>query len=96
MGTRRRAAPAHAESSRPARPRGRPTAGLHDGESVRDYPTLTLRLPSETRALLHALADAADLPLWRFLHDRAHDYLAGLPPVQQRAVRARTAAHQPS
>ena len=37
---------------------GRPPAGARDGEKVKDYPQLSIRLPGDVKAKLHALARA--------------------------------------
>jgi hypothetical protein len=60
---------------------GRPSAGLKRGESrdrVRDYPTLTLRVPPETRSLLAALCYALDRPLWRVIRHVSEHYASQL------------------
>jgi hypothetical protein len=59
---------------------GRPRAGfkpLSGGppERVRDYPTLTVRLPAETRKMLVALQGVLKQPLWRVIHEIATVYV---------------------
>ena len=44
---------------------GRPPAGVRQGERVKDYPQVSLRLPPETKAKLHALSVVAAIPQWR-------------------------------
>ena len=41
---------------------GRPPAGARDGEKVKDYPQLSIRLPGEVKARLQALSRTGRLP----------------------------------
>jgi len=73
--------------------RGRPREGLRPGERVRDYPTVTVRLPDDVRALLHALCSQLDMPLWQTIRHMTVCFVRDLPGGERRAVmhRARTA-----
>ena len=80
---------------------GRPPAG-EDGEKVKDYPQLSIRLPLDVRAKLQALAMVTTRPQWRLITDAIECYLAERPDHERRMVeelvgraRARTAARQP-
>ena len=77
------------ETSRPGRPRG----GIRDGERVRDYPTLTVRVPDDTKALLKALCSHMDLPLWQTIRHLTVCFVRDLPIGDRRTVvrRSRTA-----
>ena len=44
---------------------GRPPAGAKDGERVKDYPQLSLRLPNEIKARLNALSAVTGMAQWR-------------------------------
>ena len=64
---------------------GRPPAGARAGEKVKDYPQLSIRLPAEVKATLHALSVINSRPQWRLITDAIDCYLA-------LAARQRTAA----
>jgi hypothetical protein len=53
---------------RTRRTTGRPPSGVRSGERVRDYPQVTLRLPPETKAKLHALSLVTTTPQWRVVN----------------------------
>jgi len=44
---------------------GRPPGGLRQGERVKDYPQVSLRLPPEIKAKLNALSLVSGIPQWR-------------------------------
>src|SRR5687767_15693429 len=46
------------------RRRGRPPGGIRAGERLRDYPTVTIRVPPRTRRMLRALCARKRLPAW--------------------------------
>jgi hypothetical protein len=48
---------------------GRPPAGARDGEKVKDYPQLSIRLPADVKAKLHALSLIESRPQWRVITD---------------------------
>jgi len=49
------------------RPVGRPPAGAKDGERVKDYPQLSIRVPLEFKARLNALSAVTGLSQWRVI-----------------------------
>jgi hypothetical protein len=50
------------------RPRvGRPPAGAKQGERVKDYPQLSIRVPFEFKARLNALSAVTGLAQWRVI-----------------------------
>ena len=58
------------------RPRiGRPPAGAREGEKVKDYPQLSIRLPTEVKAKLQALSLIASRPQWRIITDAIDCYV---------------------
>jgi len=75
--------------TRPASTRGRPREGLRPGERVRDYPTVTVRLPDDVRAMLHALCAQLDLPLWQTIRQLTVCFVRELPVVERRAIMRR-------
>lgn len=66
--------------------RGRPRQGLRPGERVRDYPTVTIRLPGETQALLRALCSHMELPLWQTVRHLTVCFVRDLPGKERRIV----------
>ena len=68
-----------------ARRVGRPPAGARDGEKVKDYPQLALRIPSDVKAKLHALSIVGGRPQWRILSDAIDCYLCNRPD-EERAI----------
>ena len=65
---------------------GRPRGGVRAGERVRDYPTLTVRVPSDIRALLKALGSHMDLPLWQTIRHLTVCYVRDLPLDDRRTI----------
>ena len=65
---------------------GRPRAGVRAGERVRDYPTLTVRVPNDIRALLKALGSHMDLPLWQTIRHLTVCYVRDLPLDDRRTI----------
>ena len=65
---------------------GRPPAGARDGERVKDYPQLSIRLPDDVKAKLQALSLVASRPQWRIITDAIDCYLAGRSDVERRMV----------
>jgi hypothetical protein len=76
----------HADRTNTRTARGRPRRGLRPGERVRDYPTLTLRVPTDTRALLKALGWHMDLPLWQTVRHLAVCFVRDLPAHERRYI----------
>ena len=75
--------------SRPRR-RGRPPGGIRVGERLRDYPTITLRVPPYTRRMLRVLCARKRLPAWVVLRMLVVCFVRHMPPHERRWVIART------
>jgi len=71
---------------KPARRIGRPPAGARAGEKVKDYPQLSIRLPTDVKAKLQALSLVSSRPQWRIITDAIECYIKGRPDVEQRMV----------
>jgi predicted DNA-binding protein len=73
------------------RPRriGRPPAGAREGEKVKDYPQLSVRLPPEIKARLEAVSVVSGQPQWRVISAAITCYFRELPPEDRRAVDSR-------
>lgn len=69
----------------PAR-RGRPRAGLKPDERVRDYRTVTVRLPDDVREMLLALGAHLNLTLWQTIRHLTVCYVRDLPVPERRSV----------
>jgi predicted DNA-binding protein len=69
-----------------ARRIGRPPAGAREGEKVKDYPQLSIRLPAEVRAKLQALSLISSRPQWRLISDAIECFLRDRPEAEQRMV----------
>jgi hypothetical protein len=69
-----------------SRKSGRPPAGLRQGERVKDYPQVSLRLPPETKAKLHALSVVAATPQWRVVSAAVECFFKERPESEQRQV----------
>jgi predicted transcriptional regulator len=65
---------------------GRPPAGARVGEKVKDYPQLSIRLPGDVKAKLHALSVIAARPQWRIITDAIECFLRDRPEAEQRMV----------
>jgi len=65
---------------------GRPPAGAREGERVKDYPQLSIRLPGEIKAKLHALSIVTARPQWRLITDAIEGYLHDQPEPERRMV----------
>jgi predicted DNA-binding protein len=65
---------------------GRPPAGARDGERVKDYPQLSIRLPAEVKAKLHAISLVSARPQWRLITDAIECYLRTRPEAEQKMV----------
>src|SRR5690348_10739327 len=72
--------------SKEPRPIGRPPAGARAGERVKDYPQLSIRLPAEVKAKLHALSLVSSRPQWRLITDAIDCYLRDRPQAEQQIV----------
>jgi predicted DNA-binding protein len=65
---------------------GRPPAGAREGEKVKDYPQLSVRLPADVKAKLHAISMVSARPQWRLITDAIDAYLKGRPDTEQKMV----------
>jgi hypothetical protein len=65
---------------------GRPPAGARDGEKVKDYPQLSIRLPGDVKAKLQALSLIAGRPQWRIITDAIECYVRERPEPERRMV----------
>src|ERR1019366_5669547 len=77
---------ASSTSSKEPRRIGRPPAGAREGEKVKDYPQLSIRLPYEVKAKLQALSLVSARPQWRLITDAIECYLRQRPEAEQRIV----------
>jgi len=76
---------AHKVSKGPRRI-GRPPAGAREGEKVKDYPQLSIRLPVDVKAKLRALSLIASRPQWRIITDAIEAYVRQRPDSEQRMI----------
>lgn len=74
------------------RKRGRPRGGVRRGERLRDYPSLTVRIPPDTRATLKALSARRGIPTWQMLRHLVVCFVRRLPPAERRRVMQRSRA----
>jgi len=65
---------------------GRPPAGAREGEKVKDYPQLSIRLPSEVKAKLQAISLVTARPQWRIITDAIDTYLRERSEGERRMV----------
>ena len=65
---------------------GRPPAGARAGEKVKDYPQLSIRLPADVKAKLHALSLIESRPQWRVITDAIDCYAKGRSESERRLV----------
>ena len=72
--------------SRVRRRPGRPPAGAHAGERVRDYPQISIRLPGEMKAKLEALSMMRSQPQWRIVLESIECFIRSLPARDQRRL----------
>jgi len=79
--------PAKTKASRPKPRIGRPPAGAREGEKVKDYPQLSIRLPADVKAKLQALSLISSRPQWRLISDAIERYLLDRPETEQSLVR---------
>jgi predicted transcriptional regulator len=74
------------KSSKERRRIGRPPAGARDGEKVKDYPQLSIRLPGEVKATLQALSLVTSRPQWRIITEAIDVYLRDRSEGERRIV----------
>jgi predicted DNA-binding protein len=65
---------------------GRPPAGARAGEKVKDYPQLSVRLPAEVKATLHALSLIESRPQWRVITDAIACYARERSEAERRLI----------
>ena len=65
---------------------GRPPAGAKDGEKVKDYPQLSIRVPVEFKARLNALSAVTGLAQWRVIVQAINCFLKDLPAPDRALV----------
>jgi predicted DNA-binding protein len=75
-----------AKKSNQPRRIGRPPAGAREGEKVKDYPQLSIRLPAEIKAKLQALSLINARPQWRLISDAIECYLKARSEDERRSV----------
>jgi len=73
-----------------SRGRGRPRGGIRAGERLRDYPTMTVRIPPQTRAMLKALCARKQLPAWLMFRLLVVCFVRDLPLADRRWVVSRS------
>ena len=78
------------QAPQPRRRVGRPPAGARDGEKVKDYPQLNIRLPADVKATLQALSLIESRPQWRVITDAIDGYARGRSESERRLVNALT------
>jgi predicted DNA-binding protein len=77
------------DNDRPVKERrraGRPPAGAKDGEKVKDYPQLSIRVPIEFKARLNALSAVTGLAQWRVIVEAINCFCHDLPDTDQELV----------
>ncbi len=65
---------------------GRPPAGAREGEKVKDYPQLSIRVPVEFKARLNALSAVTGLSQWRVVTEAIDCFFDGLSASDQALV----------
>jgi hypothetical protein len=68
------------------RPVGRPPAGARNGEKVKDYPQLSIRVPIEFKARLNALSAVTGLAQWRVIIEAINCFNDDLPKPERDLV----------
>jgi predicted DNA-binding protein len=74
------------KNPKPARRIGRPPAGAREGEKVKDYPQLSIRLPAEVKAKLQAISLISARPQWRLISEAIECYLRERPDEERQMV----------
>ena len=65
---------------------GRPPAGAKDGEKVKDYPQLSIRVPHEFKARLNAMSAVTGLAQWRVIVAAINCFFQDLPATDRELV----------
>ncbi len=74
------------KASKERRRIGRPPAGAREGEKVKDYPQLSIRLPADVKARLQALSLVASRPQWRIITEAIDCYMRERTDAERRIV----------
>ena len=75
-----------AKRTPPRRRAGRPPAGAREGEKVKDYPQLSIRMPAEMKARLNAISAVTGLAQWRLIVEAIECFFRDLPDNDQELV----------
>ena len=65
---------------------GRPPAGAREGEKVKDYPQLSLRVPVEMKARLNAASAVTGRAQWRIVVEAINCFVSDLPEHDRNLV----------
>jgi predicted DNA-binding protein len=65
---------------------GRPPAGAKEGEKVKDYPQLSIRVPIEMKARLNALSAVTGMAQWRLIVEAIDCFFHDLPDTDRELV----------
>jgi len=65
---------------------GRPPAGAREGEKVKDYPQVSVRVPSEMKARLTALSAVTGRAQWRIIVEAIDCFVGDLPATDRELV----------
>jgi predicted DNA-binding protein len=74
------------QRTRDRRRAGRPPAGAKEGEKVKDYPQLSIRVPLEFKARLNALSAVTGLAQWRVIVEAINCFFSDLPQTDRELV----------
>ena len=59
---------------------GRPAAGVREGEMVKNYPQISVRIPPDARLRLIALSKVCRVPQWRLVLNAVNCYMSAQSP----------------
>lgn len=65
---------------------GRPPAGAREGEKVKDYPQLSIRVPHELKARLNAMSVVTGVAQWRVIVNAINCLFQDLPANDRELV----------
>lgn len=65
---------------------GRPPAGAREGEKVKDYPQLSIRVPLEFKARLNAMSAVTGLAQWRVVVEAIDCFFEDMPATDRELV----------
>jgi predicted DNA-binding protein len=75
-----------AENRMNRRRAGRPPAGAKEGERVKDYPQLSIRVPIEFKARLNAMSAVTGLAQWRVIVEAIDCFFEDLSPSDRELI----------